>query len=121
MARGQQGIAEAGVNAVQQQIDTKALVSQDELAKLRKELYKAMEAKGDGRSSSNSSQTGSPKDKRAAKVTKKDSQSEPWKCYFSGKPGHFIRDCHKLKKLKKGQTDNSATADQKTAPKPSLN
>ena len=59
--------------------------------------------------------------KSAAKVTKKDSQSEPRKWYFCGKPGHFVRDYHKLKKLKKGQTDNSATADQKTAPKPSLN
>ena len=101
--------------------DTKALFIQDELTKLRKELYRAMEARGDNKSSSNSSQTGSTKDKCATKVTKKDSQSEPRKCYFCGKPGHFVRDCHKLKKLKKGQTGNSATADQKTAPKPSLN
>ena len=80
-----------------------------------------MDKRGKSKSSSNSSQTGSKSAKFAKKVTKKDTQSEAKKCYFCGKPGHFIADCHKLKKLKKAQTSNSATADQKTAPKPSLN
>ena len=97
------------------------MVSQDELTRLRKELYKAMDKRGESKSSSNSSQTGSKTAKFAKKVTKKNTQSEAKKFYFCGKPVHFIADCHKLKKLKKGQTDNSVTADQKTAPKPSLN
>ena len=78
-----------------------------------------MKSKGEQTSTSKPSRKESDT-KSATKVTKKDSQSEPRKCYFCGKPGHFIRDCHKLKKLKKGQTANSATADQKTAPKPLL-
>ena len=106
VARGQQGIAEAGVNAVQQQIDTKALVSQDELTKLRKELYKAMEARGDNKSSSNSSQTGSKKDKCANTVTKKKPRrpkSDARRCFFCQGTGHFIAQCRKLKRLKASQ------------------
>ena len=80
-----------------------------------------MDKRGDCKSSSNSSQKGYITNKSAKKITKKDTQSEAKKCYFCGKPGHFIADCRKLKKLKKAQTSNSATADQKTASKPSLN
>ena len=93
---------------------------QPELHKLRQELAKSMKSKEEHISTSKPSRKGSHT-KSAVKVTKKESQSEPRKCYFCGKPGHFIRDCHKLKKLKKGQTVNSANASQKTAPKPSLN
>ena len=105
---------------MQQGLDTKALVSQDELTRLRKELYKAMDERGESKSSSNSSQKGKT-DNCAKKITKTDSKSEAKKCYFCGKPGHFIADCHKLKKLKKAQTSSSVNADKKTASKPSLN
>ena len=122
-ARGQEGIAATGVNAISQGVDFKALALetvQPELHKLRQELQKSMKSKGETASKPKASRKESATN-CAVKVTKKDSQSEPRKCYFCGKPGHFVRDCHKLKKLKKGQTDNSATADQKTASKPSLN
>ena len=79
-----------------------------------------MKSKGETASNPKASRKESA-DKSAAKVTKKDTQSEAKKCYFCGKPGHFMADCHKLKKLKKAQTSNSAAADQKTAPKPLLN
>ena len=104
-ARGQEGIAATGINAISQGVDFKALALetvQPELHKLKQELVRSMKSKEEHTSTSKPSRRGPHTANNASKVTKKDSQSEPRTCYFCGKPGHFIRDCHKLKKLKKG-------------------